>query len=769
MKLLIDNNDGLGEQDYTACVETEHLPEITRSLNEAATMTAVLASADASFKSPVNGARVILERGDGSRPFTGYLAKTPERQYVGRGQETAWRLVLKAVDDSWLLDRNPLPDRAPLVSRSAGDALKTLANDVLPGGLDDTGVDDVDVVDELQVVPQRGWSEHVRELATRTRAAYRAHDAKLYLQEVGRERFSISEDDRDFAPGGLTLAQPDLLRNDVTIVGEMEARTYVRDYFLGDGLKLNFYLSQDPYDNSVTTILQEDYLAGLAPTFWAVTDPNRAINSGGGQLQVNGGPATISFVERVELAGGLMMQHGKFVFRAASSATIGGIYNGTVADGNCVAGFKVSPSGSNSSIRALINGAQTGPTITTMAGHQYSLATQVFCSEAHRQRQTYFSSKHAAGNGRGGEQVPAAIRVVLTVHDVNPADPGTLAAPATVLYDDVLTASPGFATYAVLNAASLFAGVSFTRLQRIVNAEIRSIVPGGQFRTRLSGALADGGECNINSSAVVHFYPPYPPQPNEQIVVAYRTGGRAMARVQDRESIAQNAKGSDKGQRISVRRLKLPAASTSIDCESAAKALLDDATQPAWEGEYKIASNFLPVRDVYPGDVVEISASSHDAAFEGIVRKVEVKVTSLAEDRSYYGIRFANEAAEPLALGFEAVTLSSPLSTIYTMDAPSSSLYLDSLTAAVVTNVIASEITVDAGVAPPQGGGIEVRRSDGGWGTGDSGNLAGRFTTRTFVLPRLSRIQGYYLRQYDGSSPAKYSRYSALLHVDYPL
>ena len=62
-----------------------------------------------------------------------------------------------------------------------------------------------------------------------------------------------------------------------------------------------------------------------------------------------------------------------------------------------------------------------------------------------------------------------------------------------------------------------------------------------------------------------------------------------------------------------------------------------------------------------------------------------------------------------------------------------------------------------------------MRRSDGGWGTGNSGNLAGRFTTETFNLPRLSRVQGYYLRQYDGSSPAKYSRYSALLHVDYPL
>jgi hypothetical protein len=62
-----------------------------------------------------------------------------------------------------------------------------------------------------------------------------------------------------------------------------------------------------------------------------------------------------------------------------------------------------------------------------------------------------------------------------------------------------------------------------------------------------------------------------------------------------------------------------------------------------------------------------------------------------------------------------------------------------------------------------------VRRSDSGWGPGGSANLAGRFTTEAFNLPRLSRVQDYYLQQYDGSSPAKYSRYSALLHVDYPL
>jgi hypothetical protein len=63
----------------------------------------------------------------------------------------------------------------------------------------------------------------------------------------------------------------------------------------------------------------------------------------------------------------------------------------------------------------------------------------------------------------------------------------------------------------------------------------------------------------------------------------------------------------------------------------------------------------------------------------------------------------------------------------------------------------------------------EVRVHDFGWGPSNDRNLLGRFTSRTFILPRLKRTQNYFLRLYDNSSPAKYSRYSAALHVDYPL
>ncbi len=259
MILLIDNNDGLGQQDYTSYVDGEHLPVISRSLNSAATMAAVLVSANASFSSPVSGARVILERSDGFVLFTGYLATAPEQEYLGYGQNPAWRYLLHAIDDSCLLDHNELPARTSFVSRSAGNALTTLTNDVLPGGLDESGVQDVSPVSQFQIVPQKNWTAHAQELALMTRATYRTHDGALSFQEVGQQSFTLSETDPNFDPAALTVTQPTKLLNDITMVGELEPQTYVRDYFLGDGTTLEFYLSEIPFGNSSLTASEFAY------------------------------------------------------------------------------------------------------------------------------------------------------------------------------------------------------------------------------------------------------------------------------------------------------------------------------------------------------------------------------------------------------------------------------------------------------------------------------------------------------------------------------
>jgi hypothetical protein len=123
-----------------------------------------------------------------------------------------------------------------------------------------------------------------------------------------------------------------------------------------------------------------------------------------------------------------------------------------------------------------------------------------------------------------------------------------------------------------------------------------------------------------------------------------------------------------------------------------------------------------------------------------------------------------------LAFEFEAAkATTSSLFVKQQTNAQVGTMYLADLTAAEITQASSTTVTVNAGLAPVSGGGIEVRWSDTGWDPGNDRNLIGRFTSQTFTIPRLSRVQNCYLRQYDASIPPRYSRYSAALHLDYPL
>src|ERR1700674_5139169 len=124
----------------------------------------------------------------------------------------------------------------------------------------------------------------------------------------------------------------------------------------------------------------------------------------------------------------------------------------------------------------------------------------------------------------------------------------------------------------------------------------------------------------------------------------------------------------------------------------------------------------------------------------------------------------APRAASPAPQG--GPTLTNVIDTVYRADGTAAQGVLIITWPAFVTS---TTVEVDAGMTPASGCGIEVRENDYGWGQANDRNLLGRFNTQTFSLSRLARTQNYFLRLYDSSSPPKYSRYSAALHIDYPL
>ena len=95
-------------------------------------------------------------------------------------------------------------------------------------------------------------------------------------------------------------------------------------------------------------------------------------------------------------------------------------------------------------------------------GHRYVLTTYVYSMEVYRSGETYHSSVHPAGSGLGGAAVAADVRFVLELQDIDPSNPATLVAPATVLFDGVITNAPGFCTYALVNATNMQCSIAYT-------------------------------------------------------------------------------------------------------------------------------------------------------------------------------------------------------------------------------------------------------------------------------------------------------------------
>ncbi len=780
MKLTIDNLQGQGPQDYTASLDGSKLPKVERKLNQPAELQFSLLANSPGFVIPAMGARVTLGKTNGSDVFTGYVIAAPQYEYLGWGEQgPVYRYNVAAQSDEVLLDQKALPNRSPFVDRSAGNALRQLAQDLLPELFNVSAVQNLDPLASYEVNPQKSFSFHAAEIAVASRAGFRTMNGALILAPLGAAVYALNESDANFSPAGLCLNSPNLLVNDVTVIGQDEPQALVRDYFAGDGLSLKFYLSQTPFAQPKPALIDEEYLGpGLDATTWVENDPSSAVSVVAQTLQIAGGTGvdgqtTVNFVEEIELGGALELQHGDVTFTAASQGVLGGLYAGAISVGGCLAGFQISPSGGASTIQALINGSLTGPVMTTTPGHLYCFTTYLYSMEVYRTGETYHSSLHPAGSGWGGAAVTADVRFVLEVQDIDPNNPATLVAPATLLYDNVIPSAPGFCTYALVNAVSMQCSIAYTYVAHISLAEVRTALPSANYVTQLVGSLADGAACEITSDPSLDFYPQYVPALNQLIVVSYRGSGRAVAQVENEASVTSLQKGADDGTRGAVRMMKNPGARTDIDCENAALAILDDATNPAWSGTYETWSDFLPgaAADIFPGDAITLNVPSRKASFTAIVREVGIEVADPANDRGFYTIGFANDLASPLAIEYVTST-----TTIALQDMPPllqttqvGAYYHVDLTQAQITAVSSTTVEVDAGIAPGTGCGIEVRENDYGWGQANDRNLLGRFNTQTFTLARLARTQNYFLRLYDGSSPPKYSRYSAALHVDYPL
>jgi hypothetical protein len=621
----------------------------------------------------------------------------------------------------------------------------------------------------FEPVQTESWSANAGGVASATYAAYRVLDGAVSLQPAGTVTHTLSDGDGTLQVAALKTASVKELANDVTVSGEMEPTAYVTETFAGDGTTTVFQLSQAPFRPKKTAnssqLLTDSFNEGVLNTqIWQVTDPGSHLGLSASGLTLTGGngfdgQTTLTAIDAVELGGALVIEAGSLQLGGASAGVVCGLYSGATQSANCFVGYNVRQSGGATVIVPFVNGAEVGTVFTLLEGHIYTLRIRLHCVEAQRVLQTYYAMVDGVVKAFGGGLVTAPMSVVFELQDLG-ASSNT---PATVLYDGSVVNSPSSCSLVAVNSLQLFGSMGYCRVTQTGSAWVVSTLPSGVKMTRLVGVAGEGVDCKISAAGKVTFFAGRVPVAGELVTVTYRGRQRAVTRLEDTASVAAEAAGGVPGTARWLGKVVKPAARSSMDCESAALAVLSfSASRAAAAAGTYAAVN--PV-DVWPGDVLAVTSAGQ--TMNVVVRRVEIVDGMASPEVLTYRMAFANDWAEGLGLTLSEAIAADALLPQTALGAPGN--VLANLQQLQVVSATGTALQVDAGMAPPAGGGFEVRRRDGDFGPGVDQDLVLRSPVRSFSIPREGQVEHYYVRMYDGSTPPLYSRFSSAVFTDLPV
>ena len=773
MKMTIDNLDGTGALDYSGALCADGPLKIARSLNAPSVCSGLLDVGDAGLGVPKRRGRIAVTAANGTVLFTGYIATEPEAVYAGMGLKgPVYRYAFSAVSDEWLLDKQAVPLSGAGLAQSGGQLLRTLTNRVDAGLFTTTGVVNGLSVGVFEPTQTESWSANAGGVASATYAAYRVLGGAVSLQPAGTVTHTLSDGDGTLQVAALKTASVKELANDVTVSGEMEPTAYVTETFAGDGTTTVFQLSQAPFRpkktaNSSQFLTDSFNQSTLNTRIWQITDPGSHLGLSGAGLTMTGGngfdgQTTLTAIDAVELGGALVIEAGNLQLGGASAGVVCGLYSGATQSANCFVGYNVRQSGGSTVVTPFVNGAEVGTVYTMLEGHTYTLRIRLHCVETQRVLQTYYAMVDGVVQAFGGGFVAAPMSVVFELQDLGVSSN----TPATVLYDGGVVSSPSSCSFVAVNSVQLFGSMGYCRVTQTGSAWVVSTLPSGVRMTRLVGVAGEGVDCTASATGKVTFFAGRVPIAGELVTVTYREQQRSVARMEDAASVAAEAEAGVPGTAQWLGKVLKPAARSSVDCESAAVAVLSfSASRAAAAAGTYAAVN--PV-DVWPGDVLAVTSGGETMSV--VVRRVDIVDGMACPEVLTYRMAYANDWAEGLGLTLsEAIAADALLpQTALSSTTPGSNV-LANLQQLQVVSATGTALQVDAGMAPPAGGGFEVRRRDGDFGLGVDQDLVLRSPVRSFSIPREGQVEHYYVRMYDGSTPPVYSRFSSAVFTDLPV
>ena len=265
-------------QDYTPALDAAHPLTIERTLNEPTLCRLWLSlPADGSLTTPLRNQSLAVSGDDGTTYFTGYLALSPLPEYAGMALEgPRYRLAMQAVSDEILLDQLPMAPSKGVSGRTAGSLIAALVAHTGSAALSTQELSLQSMIGNFAPVAGAPWSRSAGQVASQVRAAYRAINGSLTLQQIPVTVHPLSETDGSLSLASLSFTGSGkrALANDVTVYGEHEPVAYATEYFAGDGVTTQFYLAAAPFSTpaSKTKILAELFNEpAIDPTVWATS------------------------------------------------------------------------------------------------------------------------------------------------------------------------------------------------------------------------------------------------------------------------------------------------------------------------------------------------------------------------------------------------------------------------------------------------------------------------------------------------------------------
>jgi len=207
-------------------------------------------------------------------------------------------------------------------------------------------------------------------------------------------------------PHDLTIVpQPSSVRNDATGIGDVEPQVYSREYHISDGIETNFPLRLPIFGTTGAPIAQDEFTGNaIDSNKWEETDPSNDILMFEGRLNVTGGlglnSTKLLLKQGIEIKGKLRVSPGEVEFTGESDAIIGGMFSSkTLTLANCVFGWRLTKSGGQTQIQAIVNGSLVGSTLVTASLKSYAFHILLDAAIGDANLQPWYSLHSKFGGG----------------------------------------------------------------------------------------------------------------------------------------------------------------------------------------------------------------------------------------------------------------------------------------------------------------------------------------------------------------------------------